>query len=72
MNKARAPLEKYVLDQIPTIVFLQAVELLRQGQMDQAIEDLVAFNSKANSKVASAASNNLALINIVVKMSNLK
>lgn len=45
---------------------MQAVELLRQGHLDQAVEELLAFNNKADSKVASAASNNLALVNILV------
>jgi hypothetical protein len=45
---------------------IQAVELLRQGQLEQAEEELLAFNSKADNKVASAASNNLALLSIVV------
>lgn len=43
----------------------KVVEQLRHGQLDQAMEDLLAFNNKEN-KVASAASNNLALINILV------
>lgn len=43
----------------------KVVEQLRQGRLDEAVEDLLAFNSK-ESKVASAASNNLALINILV------
>uniref|UniRef100_A0A915LF34 Intraflagellar transport protein 88-like protein n=1 Tax=Meloidogyne javanica TaxID=6303 RepID=A0A915LF34_MELJA len=43
----------------------QVIELLRQGHLDQAIEDLLAFNSKTDGKIASAASNNLALINLL-------
>ncbi|CAK5031654.1 unnamed protein product [Meloidogyne enterolobii] len=44
---------------------LNVIELLRQGHLDQAIEDLLAFNSKTDGKIASAASNNLALINLL-------
>ena len=40
--------------------------MLRQGHLDQAVEELLAFNNKADSKVASAASNNLALVNFLV------
>lgn len=43
----------------------KVIELLRQGHLDQAIEDLLAFNSKTDGKIASAASNNLALINLL-------
>uniref|UniRef100_A0A1I8BCM2 UBA domain-containing protein n=1 Tax=Meloidogyne hapla TaxID=6305 RepID=A0A1I8BCM2_MELHA len=43
----------------------KVIELLRQGHIDQAIEDLLAFNNKTDGKIASAASNNLALINLV-------
>lgn len=43
----------------------KAVDLLRQGDLDGAIEALLAFNNK-ESKVASAAANNLAMINIMV------
>lgn len=43
----------------------KAIDLLKQGDLDQSIEVLLAFNNKEN-KVASAAANNLSLINIMV------
>ncbi|KAI3409988.1 Tetratricopeptide repeat [Globodera pallida] len=42
----------------------KVVEQLRHGELDQAVEELLVFNNKEN-KVASAASNNLALISIL-------
>lgn len=42
----------------------KALELIRQGNIEQAIEDFLVFHNKEN-KVASAAANNLALISIM-------
>ena len=47
----------------------KAVDLLKQGDLENATEALLAFNNKEN-KVASAASNNLSLINIMVCLKN--
>lgn len=44
----------------------KAVDLLKQGDLDGAIEALLAFNNK-ESKVASAAANNLAMIHLMVR-----
>lgn len=43
----------------------KAIDLLRQGELELAVEALTAFNNK-ESKVASAASNNLSVISILV------
>lgn len=43
----------------------KAVDLLKQGELDSAIEALHTFNNKEN-KIASAASNNLSLIAVMV------
>lgn len=48
----------------------KVVEQLRHGQLDQAVEELLVFNNKEESKVASAASNNLALICVLVGLTN--
>lgn len=43
----------------------KAVDMLKQGDLDSAVEALTAFNNK-DSKVSSAASNNLAMLNLMV------
>lgn len=43
----------------------KSVDMLKQGDLDNAIEALTAFNNK-DSKVTSAATNNLAMINLMV------
>lgn len=43
----------------------KAVDLLKQGDLQAATEALLAFNNK-ESKVASAAANNLAMLDILV------
>ncbi|KAL3107651.1 hypothetical protein niasHT_018849 [Heterodera trifolii] len=50
----------------------KVVEQLRHGQLDQAVEELLVFNNKEESKVASAASNNLALICVLRGDDNLE
>lgn len=44
----------------------KAVDLLKHGDIENAVEALLSFHNK-ESKVASAAANNLAIINIMVK-----
>lgn len=44
----------------------KAVDMLKQGDLDGATEALTAFNNK-DSKVSSAAANNLAMINLMVR-----
>jgi hypothetical protein len=46
----------------------KAVDLFKQGELDAAIEALHTFSNK-ESKIASAASNNLSLIDIMVIIS---
>jgi hypothetical protein len=43
----------------------KAVDMLKQGDLDAASEALTAFNNK-DSKVSSAAANNLAFLNLMV------
>lgn len=43
----------------------KAVDMLKQGDLDAAVEALTAFNNK-DSKVSSAAANNLAFLNLMV------
>lgn len=43
----------------------KAVDLLKQGELDTAVEALTAFNNK-DSKVSSAAANNLSMLNLMV------
>lgn len=43
----------------------KAVDMLKQGDLDAAVEALTAFNNK-ESKVSSAAANNLAMLNLMV------
>ena len=42
----------------------KAIDMLKQGDVENAIEALLAFNNK-ESKVASAASNNLSMIDMM-------
>lgn len=42
----------------------KAVDMLKQGDIENAVEALLSFHNK-ESKVASAAANNLAIVNIM-------